>query len=163
MDIALSPLRPMSGITRTLFVGNYGNAAELAVSNKNDIEAVLCFHVFTEHNPQYNLNPDIVYHNVPFLDGYEVAPEIFEDAMKFALSQHEQKKTMLFHCAAGYSRSIVMAATFLHVADVMPFDAALSRCMLVRREAQPHPAIVRSARKWLKIYPYDGSYETSET
>jgi histidinol-phosphate aminotransferase len=146
---------PPSYITPILYVGNYGNGAELYVQNPLDIRAVL--NVSTE--PPYQKRAGIGYLEVPFDDGAGIPEKEFLKCMEFMMFQYESGHRTLVHCAAGVSRSVSIAAAFMHLSDQMQFDGALQHIRHMRPIAMPHPQIVTSVRKHLKIWPYDGSYK----
>ncbi len=150
---------PPTEITPILFVGGYLNGAELALANPFDIRAVL--NVSTEG--PYGKRPGINYCEVPFDDGHGVPEQAFTRCMEFLMFQYETGLRTLVHCAAGVSRSACVAAAFLHVSDQLPLDAALEHIKRKRPIVQPHPTILTSVRKLLKIWPYgpDGLEATS--
>lgn len=143
---------PPSEISPILFVGNYLNGAELALANPRDFHAVL--NVSTER--PYAKRPGIAYCEVPFDDGAGIPVEAFTKCMDFLMFQYETGNRTLVHCAAGVSRSVCTAAAFMHISEQMPFDAALSHIKKRRPIAQPHPNVMTSVRKFLKIWPYNG-------
>jgi len=141
---------PPTEVTPILFVGGYINGAELALANPLDIRAVL--NVSTEQ--PYAKRPGVNYCEVPFDDGRSVPEQAFNRCMEFLMFQYETGLKTLVHCAAGVSRSPCVAAAFLHVSDQMPFDAALNHIEWRRPTIRPHPDILTSVRKLLKIWPY---------
>jgi protein-tyrosine phosphatase len=144
---------PASEISPILFIGNYMNGAELTLANPRDIRAVL--NVSTER--PYAKRPGINYLEVPFDDGHGIPVKALTACMDFLMFQYELGAKTLVHCAAGISRSVGTSAAFMHVSGQMPFDAALNHIKKRRPIAQPHPDITTSIRKFLKIWPYDGS------
>lgn len=150
---------PMSKITNLLYVGNYGNAAHLLDENLEGIRAVL--NVSTE--PPYQHHRDIQYRDVPFHDGYEIPLHEFSEALAFLRFQHELGHKTLVHCAAGISRSPSVVAAFLHHSKQFDLDLAFNLIRKCRSIVQPHPLIVRSIKKHLHVWPYDGSMATEET
>jgi protein-tyrosine phosphatase len=129
------------------------NGAELAIANPRDIRAVL--NVSTER--PYAKRPGISYLEVPFEDGNNVPVEAFTACMDFLMFQYELGAKTLVHCAAGISRSVTTTAGFIHLSGQMDFDAALNLIKRRRPIVQPHPNIMTSVRKFLKIWPYDDS------
>jgi protein-tyrosine phosphatase len=144
---------PPSEITPILFIGNYMNGAELILANPRDIRAVL--NVSTEQ--PYKKRANINYFEVPFDDGHAIPVKAFTAAMDFLMLQYELGAKTLVHCAAGISRSVGTTAAFLHISGQLQFDAAIQHIKRRRPIAQPHPDITTSIRKFLKIWPYDGS------
>jgi protein-tyrosine phosphatase len=143
----------VSKVWNRLFVGGYAQAAKLPVSNPFNISAVL--DVSTE--APYQEAKDVVYLHVPFNDGDAIPPEKFWACMKFLFHHYQKGDTILVHCAAGISRSVTIAASFLHYAHMMDFPQALDEVRQRRPIASPQPTVVNSAKRLLKVWPYDGS------
>src|SRR5208337_684085 len=146
---------PMSQISHRLFVGGYASAAALAKDNPAKITAVLCVHQVMD----YDKNPSIVYVQAPFHDGEAIPPRQFVKCLGWLKFMYETGHTILIHCAAGISRSVAILAAFMHYEGIADFDTAINQIRLARPVASPAPAIIRSAKQMLKVYPYDGTYE----
>lgn len=146
----------MTQIGHRLFVSGYARAADLAKDNPRKITAVLCVHQVMD----YPKNPDIVYMHVPFADGSGIPPEAFVKALGWLKFMYENGHTILIHCAAGISRSVTILASFMHYEGIAEFHEALDQIRLNRPNASPAPAVLNSAKKMLKVYPYDGSYDS---
>jgi diacylglycerol kinase (ATP) len=144
------PITPTQ-IDHRIYVGNYKNAADLALFNPFKITAVLCV-----HNEQgYEKRPDIIYMHQGFDDGYAIPEKQFEKCLAWLKFMHDAGHTILIHCAAGRSRSVVIAASLLHYLGIMTFDEALKHIAMRRPVASsPHPEVVLSAKKMLKVWPY---------
>jgi protein-tyrosine phosphatase len=147
---------PMTQVGHRLFVGGYAKAAELAKSNPHKITAVLCVH----QEMEYPKNPDIVYMHVPFPDGKEIPPKAFVKCLGWLKHMYENGHTIYIHCAAGISRSVTITASFMHYEGIAEFNDALDQIRLSRPNASPAPNVLRSAKQMLKVYPYDGTYES---
>jgi len=146
----------MTQVTHRLFVGGYARAADLARENPHKITAVLCVHQVMD----YPKNPEIVYEHVPFSDGEGIPPEAFVKCLGWLKFMYEDGHTIYINCAAGISRSVTILASFMHYEGLMEFNDALDRIKLLRPNAGPAPLVLRSAKQMLKVYPYDGSYES---
>jgi len=144
---------PVSQITHRIFVGGYAQAAQLPINNPHKISAVL--NVSTE--PPYEKDPNIVYCHVPFNDGEGIPRSQFVKSLGFLQWAYETGHTILIHCAAGISRSVVITASFMEYEKLMGFDEALDRIRKCRAIANPAPAVLVSAKKFLGVWPYDGS------
>jgi protein-tyrosine phosphatase len=149
---------PLSKITERLFVGNVCNAANLAEENPHKITAVL--NVSTE--PPYTKHADIVYLHIPFHDGHEIPPRAFAECLAFMKFCYENGHNILVHCAAGMSRSPTILASFMHYVGLHQFDLALEEIRKHRPVVMPAPAIIASSRRWLRLWPHDGSMGESE-
>lgn len=148
----------MSQIGHRLYVSGYARAADLAKDNPSKITAVLCVHQVME----YDQNPDIVYMHVPFNDGEGIPAQQFVKCLGWLKFMYENGHTILIHCAAGISRSVTILASFMHYEDIADFNKAIDDIRLNRPNASPSPAVLRSAKQMLKVYPYDGTYEQPE-
>jgi atypical dual specificity phosphatase len=145
---------PMSKVTELLYIGNNGNGAHLIDENLLDIRAVL--NVGTEL--PYHHHPDIQYCSIEFHDGIEIPECAFKNCMAFLHFQEDLGRRTLVHCAAGISRSpSIVAAYLFHSKKVHSLDEAFFCVRLARGIVHPHPLIVRSIKKHLKVWPYDGS------
>jgi len=146
----------MTQVTHRLYVSGQARAAELAASNPHKITAVLCVH----QTMDYKQSPGIVYMHVPFDDGSPIPEKQFVKCLGWLKFMHENGHTILVHCAAGISRSVTILAAFMHYEGIMDFNDALDRIKMNRPNASPAPDVSNSAKQMLKVYPYDGSYES---
>lgn len=149
---------PMTQIDHRLYVGGAAASAELAKDNPQKITAVLN----VDQPPDTKTNPDIVYMHVPFEDGQTIPRQQFVKCLGWLRFMYEAGHTILIHCAAGISRSVTITASFMHYMHMADFDMALCRIKQVRPIANPAPAVVISAKKYLGVWPYDGSLEDSK-
>lgn len=154
---------PLGETGPALFLGNVYDAALLAQgSNQHMIQAVL--DVSTEE--PYDRHPDILYMKVPFPDGHEIRPDQFAQCMAFLTFCWGKKLRILIHCAAGISRSTSIMCSFMRYANLVPqfdtLDKALTYVASCRPIVQPAPLTFKSCRKWLREYPYDGTYGNAE-
>jgi protein-tyrosine phosphatase len=146
----------MTQITHRLFVGGYARAADLAKENPHKITAVLCVHQVMD----YPKNPDIIYMHVPFADGESIPPKSFIKCLGWLKFMYENGHVIYIHCAAGISRSVTIMASFMHYEGILEFNEALDRIKLNRPSAGPARSVLNSAKQMLKVYPYDGSFES---
>jgi len=146
----------MTQVGHRLFLSGYARAADLAKDNPHKITAVLCVHQAMD----YPKNPDIIYEHIPFADGEGIPPEVFVRCLGWLKHMYEEGHTILIHCAAGISRSPTILASFMHYAEILEFNDALDQIHLDRPNVSPAPNVLRSAKMMLKVYPYDGSYES---
>ena len=148
-------LQPISKVAPRLFVSGQFYANLLPDHNPDGITAVLNVH----QQPDLQRNPsNIVYKHVPFNDGSDIPPKVFVECMQWLKATYDGGHTILVHCAAGISRSVVIASAFMHYAGIMPFNVALSAVKTARSIANPAPDVVKSAKRLLGVFPYDGSF-----
>jgi len=146
----------VSQIDHRIFIGGAAAASDLAKDNPSKITAVLNVH----SQPDEHQNPDIVYMHVPFDDGSPIPQRAFVKCLGWLKHMYEQGHTILIHCAAGISRSVIITASFMHFMGIADFDDALHQIKMGRPVANPAPSVLISAKKMLGVWPYDGSYET---
>jgi protein-tyrosine phosphatase len=148
---------PVSKIYNRLFLSGYHAASLLNKDNPFGIDFVL--DVSTE--PPYEEAKGIEYCHIPFNDGAEIPEKKFWECMQVLFDRYQRGKNILIHCAAGISRSATIAAAFLHFAHIMQFADALAYITQRRAVVEPKEETLASVRKLLKVWPYDGSMETS--
>lgn len=136
-------------------MGGRAGANELVTANPQKITAILN----VDHHPDEPRSPSIVYMHVPFDDGYAIPREQFVKALGWLKAAYEAGHTVFIHCAAGISRSVVMAASFMEFMGMADFDEALYNIKMRRPVANPAPAVLLSAKKMLGVWPYDGSMD----
>ena len=146
---------PMSQVHHRLFVGGALAAANLAKDNPSKITAVLNVH----SKPDEQQSPGIVYMHVPFEDGHAIPKKAFVKCLGWLKHMYEDGHTILIHCAAGISRSVVTTASFMHFMGIADFDQALHEIKMIRPVANPAVSVLISAKRMLGVYPYDGTYE----
>jgi hypothetical protein len=156
-------LNAADGVGPMLFLGNVWDAMKLAQgSNQHMIQAVL--DVSTEE--PYVHAEGIIYLKVPFPDGHEIRPDQFAQCMAFLTFCWEKKLRILVHCAAGISRSPSIVCSFMRYANIVPqfdtIDKVLAYVAMARPIVQPAPLTFKSCKKWLREYPYDGTYGNAE-
>lgn len=148
----------MTEVTPTLYLGNYYNAAEL-VKNGNPLGIQAILNVCRE--PEYTVPEGVAHIQVPFHDGHPIPEQDFKTCMDFLQEHHGSGKKTLIHCAAGISRSPTITASWLHTTGAMDFNTALLHLSNRRPIVGPAVSVVNSARRHLKIWPYDGSMNVS--
>jgi protein-tyrosine phosphatase len=146
---------PISQIDHRIFIGGHAGASELVANNPHKITAILN----VDQHPDDPKSPEIVYMHVPFDDGYAIPRTEFIKCLGWLKAVYEAGHTIFIHCAAGISRSVTVAASFLHFMGMLDFDEALHRIKMSRPVANPAPATLLSAKKMLGVWPYDGSLD----
>ena len=157
----------VSKILDWLYLGNVYHAMELAYrGNPLGITAVL--NVSTED--PYDENPKIKYLHVPFPDGHEIPPDKFAQCMDFLKVCQENGETVLVHCAAGISRSPSVVVSYIYYSGLNneftppleEIDSIIRYVQFCRPIVYPAPSVINSCKKWLRVFPYDGTYESVE-
>lgn len=146
----------ISRIWDRLYVGNFQAAVEVELNNPHDIGWVLnC----TPNPIIYSLEGSGIASKILNIDdGMEVNPEKIAlglDWIRFGLGMGCR---VLVHCHAGMSRSASFAAAFMYQVGFKDFDGCVDVVKQRRPVAQPHPLVLRSFKKYFKVYPYDGSF-----
>ncbi len=99
-------------------------------------------------------SPDITYVQIPMLDAQSLPFDVVDDVMR-AIARNTLAGPVLIHCAAGLSRSPVMAALHFDLVGYRKFDPALDELARLR-PIDPSPVIVRSAKEYLKMRVKEG-------
>jgi len=115
----------------------------------------------------YARDPAILYLKVPFPDGHEIRADQFAMCMAFLKDCWERKMTIFIHCAAGISRSTSIVVSFIQYMglgysyfnpSLGDMDKILGYVALCRPIVNPAKLTFNSCKKWLRQYPYDGSF-----
>lgn len=149
-----------SKIADNLYLSGAYNAANIDKTPELGISVIL--DVSGEMNyPQFE---GIEYHCIPFPDGREVSETDLVKCYNIIQEAHAKNQIILVHCAAGVSRSASVVAMYIlnrwiDKKYIATLDQALDHIRLTRNFINPAPAILVSVKKYLKIFPYDGSYD----
>ena len=129
---------------RAVFVGSLKDAADLATANPKRIGAVLslCPEEIERKNQA------IHYMRVPIPDAQPISTHQFGEIMS-AFEHGLQRGNLLIHCAAGYSRSPIFAAAWMHRNRYLNFEAALQQIARVRSTLDPSPILLISVKEEL--------------
>jgi atypical dual specificity phosphatase len=109
-----------------LYVGSLKDAERLNADNPANITTVvsLC--------PELLPKADgITYVRIPIVDAQPISPTQFEEIMK-TLAEQVNRGTVLLVCAAGMSRSPIMAAAWMHCSGNLNFEAAMQHIGVLR-------------------------------
>ena len=90
----------------------------------------------------------IAYVNIPIVDAQPILTERFEEIMA-TIAEHIRFGTVLLMCAAGMSRSPIMAAAWLHRCGYVNFEGALQEIARVRPIIDPSPVLLKSVKEAL--------------
>ena len=129
---------------RTLYVGSLKDAEQLASANPMKIAAVLS--LCSEEIERKNQSID--YMRVPIPDAQPMSTRQFS-AIMAAIRQGLRRGNLLIHCAAGYSRSPIMAAAWMHRCGYFNFEAALEEIGRLRPTIDPSPILLKSVMEEL--------------
>jgi protein-tyrosine phosphatase len=133
-----------------LFVGSFQAAAGLAEANPLGMRSVVS--VCTEEIQ--SRSPKITYVHLPVLDAQFLPFDVVDEVMR-TIARNIRAGPVLIHCAAGLSRSPVMAALYFDLVGYRSFDAALDELARLR-PTDPSPVIVRSAKEYLRMRVREG-------
>jgi protein-tyrosine phosphatase len=133
-----------------LFIGGLRAAGRLAETNLLGIRTVLM--VCGENvRPK---NKEIRYVQVPVLDARPLPFDVVDEVMR-GIARNILAGCVLIHCAAGLSRSSVMAAIYFDLVGYRSFDSALEELGRLR-PIDRSPVIVKSAKEYLKMRVQEG-------
>lgn len=128
-----------------LFLGSLRAAERLAKANLLEMRSVVSVCI----EGVQSRSPKITYVHLPVLDAQFLPFGVVDEVMR-AIARNMRAGPVLIHCAAGLSRSPVMAALYFDLAGYRSFDAALDELARLR-PIDPSPIIVRSAKEYLKM------------
>jgi atypical dual specificity phosphatase len=128
---------------RALYIGSLKDAAQLAFANPMQIASVL------------SLCPEeidwrsqtIHYMRLPIPDSQPISTRQFAEIMQ-SIGQGLERGNLLIHCAAGFSRSPIMAAAWMHRSGYAGIDEALGEIVELR-DIDPSPVLLRAVREYL--------------
>jgi atypical dual specificity phosphatase len=136
---------PTTKVFERLFVSGAGDADLLVTSNPLGITAVVNVSTVASRSKR----DGITYVHLSLDEAWTVPPRKFELVVT-AISQLIRGGKVLLHCAAGSSRSPVVAALYLHVIGYKNFDDALSQLRELRSGVIPSKLVIESAKTYLK-------------
>ncbi|MFB6171168.1 MAG: dual specificity protein phosphatase family protein [Haloarculaceae archaeon] len=87
----------------------------------------------------------------PLVDGPSCAFDAFADAVEAVRTVRRRDESVLVHCSAGASRSVSVAAAALAGETGTGLGRTLARISAARAAADPHPALVHHARRYLRV------------
>jgi protein-tyrosine phosphatase len=137
----------MDCIIEGLYLGDAKDAADLVNQNPEGIAAILDCRLKLEQD--YPLPPGIIYKRLGAEDAQPIPEALFRTALDF-IKEHLDGP-ILVHCAAGASRSPVIAGTFLVRSGQAPdILTALSRIQSIRPVVRPDATVLASAIGFLR-------------
>ena len=130
---------------RAVFVGSLKDAEELVGANSMKSASVLSL------CPEQieRTSPNIHYMRVPIADAQPASKEQFDEIMD-AIDHGLRRGNLLIHCAAGYSRSPIMVAAWMHRCGYLDFEAALQEIGKLRPAIDPSPVLLKSVKEELR-------------
>jgi len=129
---------------RALYIGSSKDAEQLASANPMQISAVLS--VCPEEIERKS--ETIRYLRIPIADAQPISTRQFEEVMS-AIDHGLRRGNLLMHCAAGYSRSPIMAAAWMHCCGYLNFEVALQEIGSLRPTIDPSPILLKSVMEEL--------------
>ena len=145
-------------VWKLLYIGSLKDAERLTADNPARITTVvwLC--------PE-ELLPNaegITYVKIPIADAQPIPPAQFEEIMK-ALTDELSRVTVLLVCAAGMSRSPIMAAAWMHHSGILDLEAAMQHIAILRPTIDPSPILLRSVRENLSRCRWGGHHDRASS
>jgi atypical dual specificity phosphatase len=129
---------------RALYVGSLKDAEQLGSTNPMKIASVLS--LCSEEIERKN--PTVHYTRVPITDAQPISAQEFDEIMS-AIDQGLRRGNLVMHCAAGYSRSPIMAAAWMHRYGYLDFETALQEIARLRPTIDPSPVLIKSIKEEL--------------
>jgi protein-tyrosine phosphatase len=129
-----------------LYLGGLWDATSFEQLQEFNITAILDV-ASNQNQPTYGR----LYSNVRLIDGPGNMPRDFEQAVLALESlMNDSAEVVLIHCHAGVSRSPTICATYLAKKNKTTFDEAVASIRLNRQFIDPHPALRKMARQYLR-------------
>jgi atypical dual specificity phosphatase len=129
---------------RELFIGSLNDAEHLASANPMKIAAVLSL-----CREQIERKSETIHYlRIPIADAQPISTRQFEEIMA-AIEQGLGQGNLLIHCVAGFSRSPIMAAAWMHRCGYLNFEAALEEIGSLRPSIDPSPILLKSVMEEL--------------
>jgi protein-tyrosine phosphatase len=136
----------MDRIEPGLFLGDVHDASDHAALRDADVDAVLSL----SHGDPETPFPDAVsVVRIPLIDGPQNEFEDFRAAAAELRDLLRSDQTVFVHCAAGVSRSVSVTAAALALRDDDAVDEAIGVVRDARPVANPHPALVEQAVRYV--------------
>jgi protein-tyrosine phosphatase len=132
----------MTRVWDRLYLGSLKDAEHLAAANTTAITAVLS--LCSEEIMRRSRTID--YMHIPIADAQPISARQFEEIMA-AIERGLQRGNLLIHCAAGFSRSPIVAAAWMHRCGYLNFEAALQEIADLRPSIDPSPVLLKSVKE----------------
>ncbi len=136
----------MDRIEPGLFLGDIYDASDDAALRDADVDAVLSL---SQGDPETPFPDALRVVRVPLIDGPRNEFEDFCDAADELRALLGSDRTVFVHCRAGVSRSVSVTAAALALRDDSPVDEAIDAVRDARSVANPHPALVEQAVRYV--------------
>ena len=128
-----------------LFLGGRRDAARLSIDNPLKITMLINLSL-----EDFRQRPEEIRHQrFPLPDHEVVPPPVLEGALA-AIAHHIRGGRVLLCCDAGLSRSVAVAALYLHVVGYTSYEDAL-RAIGLFREVDVSPAMKKSVESYLEL------------
>lgn len=153
-------LQSPSRIAEKLYLGSLYTASKLIEANPLGINMILD----VSGETGYRVPENVEYYCIPFADGADVQLTTLKQCHDVLQDAQANGKVILVHCAMGISRSTSVVAmllinTWIEKTFIATFDQAIDHIRKTRFFVQPARAVAISVKKYLKLWPYDGSME----
>ncbi len=129
---------------RALYIGSLKDAEQLFSANPMNVACVLSLCP----DEIERKSPTIYYMRMPIADSKPVSKQQVEQIMA-AIEEGLRRGNLLIHCAAGYSRSPILAAAWMHKCGYLDFEAALKQIGRLRPTIDPSPVLFKSIKEEL--------------
>lgn len=131
----------MDGVADGIAIGGIRVTADRAALNPLGIGAVLQLYGPEAQPPRFPA--DIAALQLFVLDGTPIPADVLRQGVQFIREQRDAGRNILVACGSGRSRSVSFVAAYLHEQG-MDLPEALRAIVRSRRDALPHPELLRS-------------------
>jgi len=153
----------MDQITEKIWIGDAHDGLDVPGVKTREITAILA--VLREYigNADW-AQAGILRIQIPLDDGMPGQKELLGQAVMTLDRLIKEGHKVLVHCGAGISRSSTTVIGYLiYSKQFTDWDKAEALVRFKRPIIFPHGTLRRSMKRWLKMWPYDGTYKLPET
>lgn len=136
-------------------IGSKHSAKSLSRIKDNTCTAILNVAIdldISYSNHERHKSFDLEYHKVGLNDSEDNNLEMLNAAVQVLKQLLDRKHTVLLHCAAGASRSVIIYCLYLVKYKQINFDDALKYVKSKRPQASPKSGIVKLAKQLIETW-----------
>ena len=136
----------MDSVLTQLYFADIIDAGQHSLYEEHRIDSVV---KLTTADPENGYPESVEIYHHPLIDGDDVDPQCFEDAVNTVVEQLDEGETVLVHCVAGASRSSSVVAAVSAIQRGTEFDEELERIQSDIKPVSPHPTLVEVGNEML--------------
>ncbi len=134
-------------VTPQLVIGSRDDAANAEQLQQFGIEAMLSL------EPVRLIRPIACQMTLQVKDRIALPDAVIEQAVGFIHQQLTLGRRLMAHCQMGISRSPALIMAYLHQHQGLSLNQAQALIQQVRKQAEPHPALLQSLQRYYSQRP----------